>query len=728
MARRSMILLAAFAALLTWIPSSHAEDQGTWVPAGLPSGSLMVYDSVGDRALVFGGTSSAVWQLPLSNPVAWTALPATGTPAAIPAYASAAYDPIRNRLLVFDGSSVSGGGKLWALSLSGTPAWTQLFPAGASPASRYGASCIYDPVRDRLLIYGGQYTASFSPPPVRDDVWQVTLSGTLAWNQLATAGTTPPGRGLHGAIYDPVRDRMIVYAGTVSGSYYSRDMWALSLSGTPTWSEVAPSGPVPPASNSPVVIYDPLGDRVIMTNGNSTSGIGEYTAVWSLPLSGTLAWSQVAPTASPVATSQGINDPVRHRLVLHGAETWALALSGSPVWSKVPVPETKPGSIGTASYDPVRDQMIVVGGAETWALSLGQAPSWTFLNQTSSRPVSDQAQINDPVRDRTLIFGGTLSSGTLTNGVWALPGGTSTWVQITTAGSPPYARAGSAGVYDPIRDRMLVFGGYNSTYLHPYLNETWELSLSDTPTWTQLAPVGDPPSGRRDCVAIYDPQQDRMLVFGGSGATNDVWALSLSGTPTWTQLSPSGTPPSARSNAAGIYDSSLNALAIFGGSTGPREVWRLSLGTLSWAKLLPAGPSPGISPAQPVAVYDPGDARMVICATEIGGSVWTITWYEALLGVPPAETPTRLALAIAGSNPILGGHTSVSFTLPTAGRARLQVFDVQGRAVCSREVGSLGSGPHVLSLPELANLTSGVYQLRLEQGGRAACARAVILR
>jgi hypothetical protein len=60
--------------------------------------------------------------------------------------------------------------------------------------------------------------------------------------------------------------------------------------------------------------------------------------------------------------------------------------------------------------------------------------------------------------------------------------------------------------------------------------------------WNQLVAVA-----RERHTAIYDPVRDRMLVFGGCDASlaplNDVWALSLAGTPVWTHLAPSGTPP-----------------------------------------------------------------------------------------------------------------------------------------------------------------------------------------
>src|SRR5688500_4786753 len=75
------------------------------------------------------------------------------------------------------------------------------------------------------------------------------------------------------------------------------------------------------------------------------------------------------------------------------------------------------------------------------------------------------------------------------------------------------------------------------------------------------APV--PPPALWVHSTIYDPIRDRLIVFGGqgyAGSTNDVWAFSLSGIPHWTRLSPSGTPPSPRSFHSAVYDSLLDRM------------------------------------------------------------------------------------------------------------------------------------------------------------------------
>jgi len=70
----------------------------------------------------------------------------------------------------------------------------------------------------------------------------------------------------------------------------------------------------------------------------------------------------------------------------------------------------------------------------------------------------------------------------------------------------------------------------------------------------------------------------------------------------------------------------------------------------------------------------------------------------------------------------------VTFGLPEARPAKIEVFSVSGRLVASREVGSLGIGYHTVTLGARATLASGVYIVRLTQGGKKLTTRAVLVR
>ena len=112
----------------------------------------------------------------------------------------------------------------------------------------------------------------------------------------------------------------------------------------------------------------------------------------------------------------------------------------------------------------------------------------------------------------------------------------------------PTLRTGASAIYDPLRRRMIVFGGRDNL---GYRDDVWALPLDGPPLWRQLEPTGPGPAARAWQAAIYDPAGDRMILYGGyfewrpcascqieATTFGDVWALSLSGAPAWTRLGP----------------------------------------------------------------------------------------------------------------------------------------------------------------------------------------------
>jgi len=94
------------------------------------------------------------------------------------------------------------------------------------------------------------------------------------------------------------------------------------------------------------------------------------------------------------------------------------------------------------------------------------------------------------------------------------------------------------------------------------------------------------------------------------------------------------------------------------------------------------------------------------------------------------DVPRALELALEGfrPNPVVMDRPVVAFALPAAGSARLDVLDVTGRRVLSRDVGALGPGRHAVRLDDGAHLAPGVYLIRLTREGRALRARGVVTR
>lgn len=257
------------------------------------------YDTKGHRMIVFGGLYNATtfrdaWALADGSEGGWEELFPGGKPPPSRWGHSIVYDPSRNRMLVFGGNNQSVSfGDLWSLSLSSVPSWTELAPGGPRPSPRLGHSAIYDPVRRRMIVFGGFDGRR------RNDVWALTLgSESPRWERIPARGALPPERNAHVAVYDAARDRMVVFAGVGIGDDLN-DVWSLSLSGTPTWTEITPNGPGPGPRRQSAGVYDPAHRRLIVYGGQDGGSGPGYQDVWSLDLDGEDGWTEWSEAAPP---------------------------------------------------------------------------------------------------------------------------------------------------------------------------------------------------------------------------------------------------------------------------------------------------------------------------------------------------------------------------------------------------------------------------------------------
>ena len=727
------------------LPRAHAAGDGAW-SAVLPCGRYehtAVYDGSRDRLVVFGGGDpemrNDVWTLPLSGTAVWSPVVPLGDRPAVRFEHAAIYDPIRDRLLVFAGNKglYPPYDDLWELSFSGTPTWTKLTPAGTPPFRRQDHTAIYDPVRDRVLVFAG-----FNGTIPSNDVWALSLSGSPAWTQLATTGTPPTARWGHSAIYDPVRDRMLVFGG-YDGHVFGNDVWSLNLSGSPAWTQLTPSGTAPSGRWEHTTIYDPVRDRMILYGGANFD-----PGVTALELTGGPHWTTLSPSGTVPAGRSGhaaFYDPPRDRMVVVGGnfetdELRALSFAGTLKWSVLP-PVMVPRQAGhTSIHDPLRDRMINFAGYYLWELPLAGPPVWSKLTASGSPPTSRTVgAIYDPLRDRMLLFGARTEGQSYPNDVTELSlSGSPTWSLLLLFGDPPPGRDRCTVIYDPVRDRMIVFGGGGSG---TYRNDVWALALSGTPTWSQLVPTGSPPGGRYDHAAIYDPIHDRMVVFGGKGPSEqrlgDLWALSLTESPEWTQLSPPGTAPPAMWGSTAIYDSERERMVVFGGSTqdgAENGAWALAFsGGTAWKKLNPSVDLPEARSLH-TSIYDPTRDEMVVFGGfghyDSRNDVWKLSWDFLVNGVPRVNAPSSVWLAAPRPNPAHAA-AEIRYELAAEGRVNLDVLDIQGRIVRRLRQGVQPAGAHRVKFERRDDrgraLPAGVYLIRLSTRDAGRTARIVLL-
>src|SRR5262249_38281130 len=206
-------------------------------------------------------------------------------------YHTLIYDPVRNRLLLFGGFDFHWGEFLsyddvWALSLNGAPRWTRLPTLGPSPSPRALHSAVYDPVNDGMLVYGGFAIQGVHAEPTHE-LWKFSLRGDPAWKLLDAEGSSPPLIG-EDMVFDSSRRRMLVRTG---GGNFDGATWELDLDPL-RWEWLPTEGGSTLGRGGESVAYDPVRDRLAECGG--TDPDGARSDVWSLEFSagfpGVAAW------------------------------------------------------------------------------------------------------------------------------------------------------------------------------------------------------------------------------------------------------------------------------------------------------------------------------------------------------------------------------------------------------------------------------------------------------
>jgi hypothetical protein len=122
--------------------------------------------------------------------------------------------------------------------------------------------------------------------------------------------------------------------------------------------------------------------------------------------------------------------------------------------------------------------------------------------------------------------------------MWTFDG--SGWAKLTPTGATPGQRYAAQTVIDPHTNHLLLFGGLRDDQTpavppsktpgerQSFADDMWEW---DGATWKQIAPANLPPQ-RENARMAYDPTRDNIVMFGGyNGAfLSDTWTWNGS---TW---------------------------------------------------------------------------------------------------------------------------------------------------------------------------------------------------
>ncbi len=754
---------------------AHAGPSGSWERISPPgqTGGAAVFAPAHQLMYVLGGDgTSIVHTVPAGNPpVEWGDLAATGAPPSARQYAALLYDPTNDRLLVFGGADYSGNklNDLWQLTLTGTPTWSRLTVTGDVPAPRADFGACFNDSRGTLFVFGGVGSSGSLLP---NHSFQVDLSQpSPEWTEWTPFGDTPTALSGLSLCDDPNHDGMVLFGGT-NGADQS-EAYTMSY-GSHEWTHVVPTGDVPPPTNHALGVWDSDVDLLFVWGGSG----GDDNMRSLSPASGT--WT-IEPNTNWQPGPVGHTHPVGvwvagtpQFLVLDGDDSNQLfSFSYYPAtgsyWQNWADPgvadETRYGA--SFVYDRADDMALLFGGKNMYGTTLSSAwtysfaspkgwyNSWFHVIADGTIPnVSRHAAVWDQKHRRMLVFGGMNQGYVPQNAVYANQDTMwgNYWTQLVPAGTPPTPRYGTSAIYDPVGDRMLVFGGVDIS--GSARGDLWQLALSGTPTWSRLVAPGGP-AGREDHTAIYDELHHRMIVFGGydslAGVVNDTWALNLPAL-TWTHVAPTGTPAPVRLQHTAVYDSRRCRMLVFGGDVAfgadERDTWELNLvpNPPVWTHLTPTVAVTGLPMKrfQHAAVYDSTGDRMLVygglypAPSGFGNDyplkdLWSLQFdfTGGVAGVAPSQSVAEFAIGLPSPNPAHGA-TRLSYTLGHEAHVRAEIYDLAGRRIVTLENGMRAAGPHELSWSGRSAsgsmAVSGLYFYRIEAAGRAVTQKVLVVR
>ncbi|MFH0793360.1 MAG: kelch repeat-containing protein, partial [bacterium] len=230
-----------------------------------------------------------------------------------------------------------------------------------------------------------------------------------------------------------------------------------------------------------------------------------------------------------------------------------------------PAPQAREGHV--MGFDSARQQTVLFGGfdginflGDTWLL--GSTGGWTQAVQTGPAPDvrAYAAMAYDSLRNRLVMFGGKNAAAILGD-VWFYA---TDWQAAPPSSTVPSARHSHSMVYMPSIDRTIIFGGVDKD--GQFLGDTWAYN-ADANSYS-LVPSPVSPSPRFAASMTYDAQRDRIVLFGGFNSVqtplDDTWEFD--GTE-WYPV-PTGGTPAARAGHRLIFDATARQVCVFGGARG----------------------------------------------------------------------------------------------------------------------------------------------------------------
>lgn len=312
-----------------------------------------------------------------------------------------------------------------------------------------------------------------------------------------------------------------------------------------------------------------------VSDGSLTDTLTRTNYITVTPLLIERDWRPITPTTSPPVSGEHAMayDAAAGRVVLYGGnatgwpyETSTWEFDGSD-WSRVTTGQTPQARYGMRTTYLPGQGVILFGGSDETDTALNQTWVYTDSNWsqlTGTMPPARTFAALTSAGDALYLFGGN-DGTTYFDDLWKYESGM--WSEVAVS-SGPSARTLTALTYDPVGERLLLFGGRASD--GAILADLWAFDPVGG-TWSELDPGGgggDPPARMAHTLTFDVLTGDTVLVGGvsadGETLLSDTWHYDAG----WVQASPTTTLPEQAYHQA-VYDTSTNTTILFAN----REVW-----------------------------------------------------------------------------------------------------------------------------------------------------------
>ncbi len=500
--------------------------------------------------------------------------------------------------------------------------WRDVTLSSSGPSARENQTVVWDPIRDRALLFGG---VDDGGQPLGDH-WEWDRYN---WILRPPASGDPPPRTSHRMVMDLARSAILLFGG-LGGSGVLGDTW---LFDGQSWREhVQRDGPSPRSGH--VMVYDPQREEVILFGGIGAAGPLAETWSWD----GT--WRQRSPAAVPPPrfNAGAAFDPTRNRIVLFGGDSLTGELNDTWEWTGstwVPTtPATQPSARRNPAlvFHPALGRILMLGGdsgahggteiirgdAFTW-----DGSDWTPFDLSGALPGprTRHALFLDPGRGRVYLFGGQ-ATGVRFGDLHGIDG--DGVAQSLVRDADPPARARAALATDPTTGAPLLFGGAASlSGLSDWRNDLWRFEGT---RWRAVVTSTSPPPLAWPSMAT-DPTRGRTVLVGDDPATGAARSFRFDGV----DWAPLADPPPAVEGSALAYDPSLPGVLFFGADL-------YQLGDV-WSPVAAPGP---IGRSRHALASDPLRRAVLLfggldASDDVLDDLWRwdgAAWHAAALGAP----------------------------------------------------------------------------------------------